>query len=109
MSTSLIGLQLQYEELDIEVTICSVAANLVTSLQFHSNLRYYAEPFLANHGILPFSLILTPIAALLHAMQQMNMESFRNGLIETRNRAVRNSRKLSTGPKWSKMTTKHVF
>ena len=39
---------------------CSVATNLVTSLQFHSDLCNYVVPFLANYGIVPHSLIFTP-------------------------------------------------
>ena len=66
----------------------SVATNLVTSLELHSNLYYYAVPFLANYGTVPYSLILTPIAALLQAVLQENTEPFRNGLVEMRNRTV---------------------
>ena len=47
---------------------CSVATNLVTSLELHSDLCFYAMPFLANYGTVPFSPILTPIAALLQAV-----------------------------------------
>ena len=41
----------------------SVATNLMTSLEFHSDLSYYAVPFLPNNGV-PYSLLLTPIAVL---------------------------------------------
>ena len=67
---------------------CSVATNLVTSIEFHSSLCYYAVPFLANYGTVPFSLILTPIAALLRAVLKENTEPFQNGLVEMRNRTV---------------------
>ena len=66
----------------------SLATNLVTSLEFHSDLCFYAAPFLANYGLVPYSLILTPIAALLQAMLQENTEPFRNGLVEMRNSTV---------------------
>ena len=64
----------------------SVNTNLVTSLQLHSNLCYFALPFLANCGTVPFSLIFTPIAALLQAVLQENTELLRNGLVEMRNK-----------------------
>ena len=67
---------------------CSVNTNLVTSLEFHSNLCYYAGPFLANYGKIPYSLILTPIAALLQVVLQKNAEPFRNSLVEKRNRTI---------------------
>ena len=44
------------------VSTCSVVTNLVTSLEFDSDLCYHAMPFLANDGKIPFSGILTPIA-----------------------------------------------
>ena len=42
---------------------CSDAINLMTSHEFPSDLCYYAVPFLANYGTVPYSysLILTPI------------------------------------------------
>ena len=49
---------------------CSVATNLVISLQFHSDLCYYAVPFVAKSGAIPYSLIFNPIAALLQAVLQ---------------------------------------
>ena len=44
---------------------CSITANLVTSLEILSDFWYHAVPFLANYGTVPYSLIFTPIAALL--------------------------------------------
>ena len=85
------------------------ATHLVTLLQFHSNLYYYAVPFLANYGTIPYSLLFTLIAALLQAVLQMNTEPFRNGLVETTNRTIRTNRKPSTSPKWSKMMIKYIF
>ena len=79
MSINMIKLQLQYIELDFKseylFRTCPVATDLVTSHQFHSsfNLCYYAVPFLlANYGTIPYSLIFTPIAALLQAVLQAN-------------------------------------
>ena len=66
----------------------SGATNLETSLQFQSDLCYYAVPFLANYGTVPYSLIFTPIAVLLQAVLQENTEPFRNGLVEMRKRTV---------------------
>ena len=57
----------------------SVVSNLVTSHQFHSIFCYYAVTFLANYGTVPYSLILTPIAALPQAVLQRKTEPFRNG------------------------------
>ena len=88
---------------------CSVATDLVTSLQFLSNLCNYDVPFLGNYGKIPYSLIFTPIAALLQAVLQANTELLRNGLVRTRNRTVRTSRNHSTSSKWSKMMMKYVF
>ena len=88
---------------------CSIGTDLVTSLQFHSNLCYYDVAFLANYGTIPCSLIFTPIAVLLQAVLQMNTEPFRNGPVKTRNRTIRTSRKPSTCPKWSEMMAKYVF
>ena len=67
---------------------CCVATNLVTSLEFHSDLCYYAVPFLANYGTVPYSLFFTSIAALLQAVLEENMEPFRNGPVEMRNKTV---------------------
>ena len=67
---------------------CSVATNLVTSLEFHSNLSYYIVPLLANYGTVPYSLVFTPIAVQLQAVLQENTEPFRNGRVERRNRTV---------------------
>ena len=67
---------------------CSVATNLVTSVELHSDLCYYAVPFLANYGTVPYSLIFTPIAALLQAVVQENKEPFQNGQEEMKNRTV---------------------
>ena len=67
---------------------CSVTINLVASLEFLSGLSYYAVPCRANYGTVPYSLILTPIAALLQAVLQENMEPFSNGRVEMRNRAI---------------------
>ena len=66
----------------------SVATNTVTSLEFHSDLCYYAAPLLANYGTVPYSLILTLIGALLQAVLQENTEPFQNGLVKMRNRTV---------------------
>ena len=84
MSIKFIKLELQYIELDFEsdylFRTCSVATDLVTSYQFHSNLCDYAVPFLlANYRTVPYSLIFTPIAALLQAVLPANTEPFRNG------------------------------
>ena len=67
---------------------CSVPTKLVTSLQFHSDLCYYAVPFLAKYGTVPYSLILTPIAALLQAVLQENTQPFWDGLPEMWNRTL---------------------
>ena len=67
---------------------CSVATNLVTLLEFHSDLWYYAVPFLAKYGTVPYSLNLTPIAVLLQAVLQKNTEAFWDGLLEMKNRTV---------------------
>ena len=65
------------------ICTCSVATDLVTSVEFNSDLCYYAVPFLANHGTAPYSLILTPIATLLQ-----KTERFRNGMVEMGNMAI---------------------
>ena len=49
---------------------CSVVTNLVTSLVVHSDLCYYSVPFLANYRTVLYSLVLTPVAALLQAVLQ---------------------------------------
>ena len=67
---------------------CSVATNLVTSLEFHSDLSYYATQFPANYGTFPYSLVFTPIAALLQAVLQEGTEPFRNGPVVMRNRTA---------------------
>ena len=72
-------LQLQCIEFDLKVNnffhTCSVATDLVTSLQFHSHFCYYAAvPFPAIYGPVPESLCLTSIAALLQALLQLNTE-----------------------------------
>ena len=108
MSISLIQKQLQYIELDFKsgnlFLKCSVATDLVTSHQFHSSVCYHAVLFLlANYGAIPYSLIFTPIAALLQAVLQAIMEPFRNGLVETRNWTVKTIINHNTGPKRSKM------
>ena len=41
----------------------SVQTDLVTSLEFQSDLCHYAVSFLANYGAVPYSFIFTPIAA----------------------------------------------
>ena len=112
MSKSLIKLPLQYKELDFKneflFRTCSVAIHLVTSHQFHSDLCYYAVPFLlANYGAIPCSLIFTPIAALLQAVLQANTEPFPNGLVETRNWPVKIGRNHNPGPKGSKTMMEH--
>ena len=66
----------------------SVATNQVTSIEFLSDWCYYAGPFLANYGSVPYSPIFIPIAALLQAVLQEKTEPLRNGLLETRNRTV---------------------
>ena len=43
---------------------------------------------LANYGAVPYSPILTALAALLQAVLQANREPFRNDLVETSNRAI---------------------
>ena len=108
MSISLMELQLQYIALDFKneylFPTCSVATDLVTLHQFHSDLCYYAVPFLlVNYRTIPYSLIFTPIATLLQAVLQANTEPFRNGLVETRNWTVKTSRNHITGSKWSRM------
>ena len=90
MSFSLIKLQLQYKELDFKsedlFRTCSVATDLVALHHFYSNLCYYAVPFLlANYGTIPYSLIFTPMAALLQAVLQAIMEPFQNGRVGTKN------------------------
>ena len=111
MSISLIKLQLQYIELEFKseylIRTCSVATDLMTSHQFHSNLCFYAVPFLANYGTIPYSLFFTPIAALLQAVLQTKTEAFRNGLVETRNWTLKTSRNHRTGPNWSEVLLKH--
>ena len=67
---------------------CSVATNLVKSFEFLSNLCQYAVLFLPNYGTVPYSLILTPTAALLQALLQEKTEPFRNGLVAMRKRTV---------------------
>ena len=98
-------LQLHYKELDIKSEYlfrkCSVATDLVTSHQIHSNLCYYAVLFLANYVTSPYSIFFTPIAALLQAVLQANAEPSGIGVVETRN--SKSSRNLTTcqiGPKW---------
>ena len=49
---------------------CSVATNLVTPIEIHSDLCHDAVPFLANYRSVPSSIILTPIASLLQAVVQ---------------------------------------
>ena len=61
---------------------------LPTSLEFHSDLGYYAVPFQANYGTVPYSLSFTSIAALLQVVLRENTEPLRNGLIEMRIRTV---------------------
>ena len=104
MSIGLIKLQQQYVEPDFKSEIllrrCSVATNLVTSHQFHSNLCFYAVPLLDNYGMIPYSLIFTPIATLLQAVLQANTQPFRNGSVETKTWSVKTSRNHSTGPIW---------
>ena len=70
---------------------CSVATNLMMSFEFQSDLCYYAVPFLANYGTVPYSLIFTPIAEVLPAVLQENTGPFRNGRVEMRNRTIRMS------------------
>ena len=89
--------------------MCSVATDLVTWHQFHSSLCYNAVPFLANYGTIAYSLIFTPIVALLQAVLQANTEPFRNGLVERRNKTLKTSRNHSTGPKWSELMLKYGF
>ena len=57
----------------------------------------------AKYGTIPYSLLLTPIAALLQAVLQSNTEPLRNGLVETRNWTVEATRNHSTGLKRSQM------
>ena len=113
MSISLIKLQLQHIELDFKSEYLfrtfSVATDLVTSHQFHSKLCYYAVPFLANYGAIPYSLIFTSIAALRQAVVQANTEPFRNGLVEKKSRTVKTSTNHKTGPKWSEMIMEKRF
>ena len=66
----------------------SVAINLVASVEFLSELCCFAVPFLANYGTVPYSLVSTPVAALLQAVLQENTEPFWNSLVELRNRTV---------------------
>ena len=107
MSISLIKLQLQYIELDFKseylLRTCSVATHLVNSHQFHSNLCFSSVLLLANYGTIPYCISFTPIAALLQAVLQANMEPFRNGLVERRNWTVKTNRNHMTGPKWYEM------
>ena len=70
---------------------CSVVSNLVTSLEFHSDLCYYAVRFLANYGRVPYSLNLTLVAALQQAVLHEDTDPFRKGLVEMRNRTVKMS------------------
>ena len=70
------------------IRTCSVATSLVTLIEFPSDLCHYAVPFIANYGTVPYSLIITPIAALLQAVPQENTKPFPNGLVEMSNRAV---------------------
>ena len=67
---------------------CSFITNLMMSLEVHSDLCYYAVPFLPNYRTVPYSLILTPIAAPLEAVLQENTEPFPNSLVEMRNKTV---------------------
>ena len=81
----------------------SIETNLVTSLQFLSNLCYYALRILTKYGAIPCSLIFTLIAALLKAVLHMNTQPFRKGRVETRNRTlgtVENKAPVQKGPKW---------
>ena len=100
-------LQLRYIDLDFKseclFRTCCVATDLLTSHQFHSNLCFYAVPFMASYRTIPYSLFFTPIAALLQAVLQANAEPLGNGLVETRNLTVKTSKSFSTGPQWSKM------
>ena len=88
IATTIIEREFKREYLFRTCSYLVIATNLVTSLEFHSDLCYYAVPFLTKYGTIPYSLIFTPIAALLRAVLQMNTEPFRNGLVETRNRTV---------------------
>ena len=105
MLISWLRLRLPFIELDFDFKseylfrTCSVATNLVTSLDFHSNLMcFYVVPSLANYGTVSYSPIFTPLAALLQAMLQANTEPIRNGQVEMRNRAVRMRNRLRTSP-----------
>ena len=66
----------------------SIATNLLMSLEFRSISCYYAVPFIDNYGRAPYSLNLIPIAALLQAVLQEKTKPFRNGLVETCNKAI---------------------
>ena len=68
---------------------CSVTSNLVTSLEFYSDLCDYALRFLASDGRVPYSLVLTLLAALEPTVLHENREPFRSGLVEKRNRTVK--------------------
>ena len=68
--------------------MCAVATNPVTTLEIHSDFCYYALPFIANYGRVPYPLIFNPIAALLQEVLQENTEPFGNGLLEMRNTTV---------------------
>ena len=47
---------------------CSIANNMVASVELLSDLCYYAVLFLANYGTVPYSIIFTLVAALLQSV-----------------------------------------
>ena len=69
---------------------CSVATNMVTSLQIHSDLYYYFVSFLANYETISHSFFFTPIVALLQAVLQNE-----NGTVLER--PTKNEEQNSTG------------
>ena len=67
-------------------------------------------PFLANYGTNPYSLIFLLSPHCYKYSYKINTEPFRNGLVETRNRTIRASRKPGTSPKCCEMIMmKYVF
>ena len=56
----------------------------------------------STYETVPYPLIFTPIAALLQSVLQANSEAFRNGLVETMNRAVEMRNGLRTSQNVSK-------
>ena len=95
----LFKMQLQYRQSDFKkVNICSARDPSLPVWWRHSKVHSVLFCFAvsADYGRVPYSLGPFISAALLQAMLQAEMELFRNGLVETRNRAVEMRNELGT-------------